>query len=111
MSRAPPQGSAAGLGGPPLALLYRDRPGPVLRATLAAVWTVGLLPALFGLWLAGRFAAVHLVAGGLMALATLVGMAAGLRLVRFVSDRAVRHAILWWSALGSVVALARSLVG
>src|SRR5690606_39990084 len=34
-------GTAAGIGGPPIALLYQHRAGPVVRSTLSATFLVG----------------------------------------------------------------------
>lgn len=47
--------TATGVGGPPLALLYQHRPGPVLRATIALCFLVGELISLAILALAGQF--------------------------------------------------------
>ncbi|HEY5651276.1 MAG TPA: sulfite exporter TauE/SafE family protein, partial [Acidimicrobiia bacterium] len=35
-------GTASGIGGPPLALLYRSQSGPVVRSTLGAIFTIGI---------------------------------------------------------------------
>jgi uncharacterized protein len=56
-------GTAAALGGPPIALLYRGRGASALRPTLALVWAVGLVPIIGSLWLAGEFTADQARAG------------------------------------------------
>lgn len=50
----------AGIGGPPIALAYRDAPGATLRATLAIVFTFGLTLTLSTRALAGHFTATDL---------------------------------------------------
>jgi uncharacterized protein len=67
-------GTAAALGGPPIALLYRGRGASTLRPTLALVWAVGLLPIIGSLWLAGEFTAAQARAGGWLGVAMLVGL-------------------------------------
>ncbi|GHE22134.1 sulfite exporter TauE/SafE family protein [Halomonas urumqiensis] len=47
--------TATGVGGPPLALLYQHRPGPVLRSTIALCFLVGELVSLAILAVAGQF--------------------------------------------------------
>jgi uncharacterized protein len=66
-------GTAAGLGGPPLALLYRASGSEKLRPTLAGVWLVGSLPALGALALAGSLTVEQVVAGGVLSLAMVPG--------------------------------------
>ena len=49
--------TAAGLGGPPVALVYQRAPGLRLRGTLAAYFIVGTVISLVALAWAGRFGA------------------------------------------------------
>jgi uncharacterized protein len=104
-------GTAAALGGPPIALLYRARGASVLRPTLALVWAVGLLPILASLWLAGEFTAAQARAGGVLGVAMLVGLLLAAPLVRRWPDESIRRGVLGWAAVGAVAALGRSLVG
>lgn len=104
-------GTAAALGGPPLALLYRSRGGAVLRSTLAAVWTIGLPPAIALLALTGDLTTTQLRAGVVIATAMLAGLVLAAPAVRRLPDATVRHAVLWWAALGAVLVLGRAAVG
>ena len=104
-------GTAAALGGPPLALLYRGRSGRMLRPTLAAVWVTGIVPGLALLGYAGEFTREQAVAGGTISVAVLAGLGVGVVVVRAVPDVVVRRAVLWWAGLGSVLALGRVLYG
>lgn len=104
-------GTAAALGGPPIALLYRGRGASVLRPTLALVWAVGLLPIIGSLWLAGEFTADQARAGVVLGVAMLAGLVGAAPLVRRWPDEVIRQGVLAWAAVGAVGALARALVG
>lgn len=47
-------GTAAWIGGPPLALIYQSRSGPQMRATLAVAFSMGTIISLSVLAIAGR---------------------------------------------------------
>lgn len=104
-------GTAAGLGGPPLALLYQGRRGSVLRPTLAAVWALGIVPSLGSLAIAGEFTAVQFRAGVTLSVMMLLGMAGGVAVVRYLPEHRLREAVLWWAAVGGLLALGRSIAG
>lgn len=104
-------GTAAALGGPPLALLYRSRDGAQLRPTLAAVWAVGLVPAIGSLTVAGEFTLLQLRAGGIIGVAMVIGVLGGAVVVRHVAPSRLRVAVLWWAGLGGLLALGRAIVG
>ncbi len=104
-------GTAAALGGPPLAILYRGRDGAMLRPTLASVWAIGLLPAIGSLALAGEFTVLQLQAGVVVSGFMLLGLVGGARVVRAVPERTVRAAVLWWAGVGGLLALGRAVFG
>ncbi|MFQ3790370.1 sulfite exporter TauE/SafE family protein [Halomonas sp. A29] len=97
--------TATGVGGPPLALLYQHRPGPVLRATIALCFLIGELVSLAILALAGQFQ-LH---QWLWALALLPALAAGSiasRLVHHRLDaRRMRLGVLSFAMLSGIVLL------
>lgn len=103
-------GTAAALGGPPIALLYRGKGAATLRPTLALVWAVGLVPILGSLWLAGEFTLVQARAGALLGLAMVVGLVVAAPALRFLPDSAIRRGILAWAAVGAILALGRALL-
>ncbi len=103
-------GTAGGLGGPPLAVLYRGRAGAVMRPTLAGVWAVGAVPALTSLAVAGELVAAQVRAGGLLAVAMLTGLLVAEPIVRRVPDATIRRAVLGWAAIGGLLALVRTLL-
>lgn len=65
-------GTTASMGGPPIALLYRGEPGPVLRSTLGAAFLIGSLLSLAALGLAGHVRSWHFALG--LALTPAVGL-------------------------------------
>lgn len=87
-------GTAAALGGPPMALAYQSRPAPELRSTLAAAFVVGGFMSLAGLIVTGRAHTWQL----LLALELLPGLAAGLYLskhvIRWLNRAGTRRAVL-----------------
>lgn len=97
--------TATGVGGPPLALLYQHRPGPVLRATIAFCFLVGELISLAVLALAGQFQ-LH---QWLWALALLPALAVGSIASRLVHQRLdarrMRLGVLSFAMLSGIVLL------
>jgi uncharacterized protein len=104
-------GTAAALGGPPLALLYRDSSGGVLRPTLAGVWLVGTGPVLIALALAGSLTIEQATAGVWLGVAMVVGLTAAAPAVARLDDGMLRRLVLGWAAVGAVLALGRAVVG
>lgn len=102
-------GTAAGLGGPPLALLYRGEAGDRLRPTLAGVWLVGSLPALASLAAFGALTRDQVVVGALLGIGTVAGLVAAAPAVRRLPDDVLRRAVRWWAAAGALAAIARAL--
>jgi hypothetical protein len=102
-------GTATSIGGPPLALLYQRREGPVLRSTLGVMFVAGLLISLVGQAVAGVVAGWHVV----LALALLPGTAVGVALSGSVSRRIdgprLRPAVLVLAAVAALVAIAHGL--
>lgn len=104
-------GTAAALGGPPIALLYRGWDPRVLRPTLGLVWAVGIVIALPGLWATGVFDVTQAVVGALLGLLLLLGLGLSRGLVRRVAPERIRTFVLVWAAVGGVAALLRVLLG
>lgn len=104
-------GTSAAIGGPPLALLYRDEQGGAIRSNLGLIFTVGLSVSLASLAVAGAFAETDWQATAWLA----VPMLAGYGISRRVRDRlhpdAVRTGILVVSGLAAAVLLAQNLLG
>lgn len=103
-------GTTTSIGGPPLAILYRDRPGAQIRSTLAVSFVAGLAISIGGLLL------VHRIAGwqALLALELVPPLAIGLLLgsrLSGLADRAwLRPAVLTFSGVAGAAALLRGLL-
>lgn len=84
----------SGIGGPPVALLYRNETGPALRSTLAFVFMWGLMLTLVGRFLTGDLT----LRDGVWAVALSPGVVGGLWLARSSAQRipgsALRRGVL-----------------
>jgi uncharacterized protein len=102
-------GTATSIGGPPVALLYQHHEGPVLRATLAAMFALGTVLSFSALAVAGVVDAWHVW----LALALLPGTAAGIAASGWLARRAdagwLRPAVLVFATITAVVAIARAV--
>lgn len=103
-------GTATSIGGPPLALLFQHRAGPVLRATLAAVFALGTVLSLLGLVVAGALAAWHVRLALALCPGTLAGLAASSRLAARLDAGWLRPAVLTVAAVAAAGAVVRGLV-
>jgi uncharacterized protein len=104
-------GTAAALGGPPLALLYRGTTGPVMRPTLAGVWLVGTVPVLIALAVAGSLTWNQALVGVWLGVAMVIGLALAAPGVARLEDALLRRLVLLWAGVGGLFALARAVVG
>lgn len=101
--------TTAGIGGPPVAVLYAGRPGPEIRSTLAAIFMIGSSMSLVALIPAGRIGWGHLVFAAILLVPTAIGFAISGPLGRFLEGRWLRPTILTFAASGGVLAVIRGL--
>ncbi len=78
-------GTAAGIGGPPLALVYQSRSGPEVRSTLAVAFFVGTTISLLALALSGSADLPHLFLALELLPALFLGLWATNRVTGFLS--------------------------
>lgn len=102
-------GTVAGIGGPPIALVYQRAPVPVLRATLARYFFVGTLVSLPTLALVGVLGGEELVAAVVLLPGTVLGFLASRPLVHRLAERSVRPVVLVLSAAAAVAVVIREL--
>jgi uncharacterized protein len=103
-------GTAAGIGGPPLALLYQHHEGPVMRSTLAASFFFGTFLSLTTLAIAGEVLLMQLVLGLILTPAVLIGFRVARRM-RFIFDRGwLRPAVLVFAAASAIVVIVDGLI-
>lgn len=98
-------GTSAGIGGPPLALLYQRHPGPTMRATLAASFMLGTVLSLVTLGAAGQVGADQVFLGAGLAPVVIAGSIAGRRFHRWLERGWLRPAVLTFAAVTAVTAL------
>jgi hypothetical protein len=103
-------GTAASVGGPPVALLYQHRGGPTARSTLGAFFTVSALMSLVGYVAAGKITGDQV----LFALGLAPFMVAGLWTSRHLHTHVdggwLRPAVLALCAIAGVAAIVRGVV-
>lgn len=104
-------GTSAGIGGPPIALLYGGQSGPVVRSTLGAVFMIGITINLVILTLVGVLTAADIGVAITLSPAMAVGFMISGRLRAHVDGERVRVGILVVSSLAAVSLLVTSLVG
>jgi len=98
-------GTTVAIGGPPLALVYQDRPGPQLRSTLAISFGIGAIASLVALTVAGRVEGWHFLLALKLLPALLAGLWASRWAIKFLDERWLRPAILVFAALAGVVVI------
>ncbi len=103
-------GTAAGIGGPPLALLYQRSTGPTMRSTLAASFFFGTLLSIATLALAREVGREQLLLGAGLAPLVAVGTIAGRRLHGWLDRGWLRSAVLVFAAAAAVTVLADALI-
>jgi uncharacterized membrane protein YfcA len=104
-------GTAAGIGGPPLALVYQSRPGAEIRGTLAVVFAVGGAISLLALVPAGRVTGGHVTLALVLLPALVLGLLVAARLTKVVARTPwLRPAVLLFAALSGLAAAAQALL-
>jgi uncharacterized protein len=102
-------GTAVGIGGPPVALLYQHRSGPVVRATLAATFLVGTVLSLTTLLLTGSIGREGLVVGLACAPLVVAGTLLGRGLHDLLDRGWLRPAVIGFSVVSALLVLADAL--
>ncbi len=98
-------GTAAGIGGPPIALLYQHQPGPRMRATLAAAFLMGTLMSTAALAVAHEVSLADCVLAAALVPLIIGGSRIG-RIAHTTLDRRwLRPAVLAFATISAVVVL------
>jgi uncharacterized membrane protein YfcA len=103
-------GTASGIGGPPMALLYQRESGPRVRATLALYFAGGTLLSLTVLGAAGHLPVRQVVAGLALLPFVLAGFLAAGPLRRYLDAGRLRLALLIVVGASAVGLIVRNLV-
>lgn len=99
--------STAGIGGPPVALFFRDAAGPKIRASLSVYFVVGTSFTLLGLVVADRLGTEHIPWIFAMIPAIIIGYFLSGPMLPIVDRGWTRPAVLVLSAAAAVVLLVR----
>jgi uncharacterized protein len=102
--------TAAGLGGPPVALVYQRETGLRLRGTLAAYFIVGTVLSLIALAWAGRFGLQELRLAGVLIPGTVLGYFLSRRAAAYLDSGRTRIAVLAVSALAAASVIVTMLL-
>jgi uncharacterized membrane protein YfcA len=102
--------TAAGLGGPPVALIYQRAPGRRLRGTLAAYFIVGTVVSLIALAVVGRFTREEVRLSFFLIPGTVLGYFMSHRAAAYLDAGYTRTAVLAVSALAAVSVIATVLL-
>jgi uncharacterized membrane protein YfcA len=104
-------GLVASIGGPPLALLYRNDRGDVMRSSLAAIFSIGITFSITARALAGEISRDDIVLAVLLFPALIAGYAIGRRFTDRIEGKPLRTATLVLSAAAAGALLLRALLG
>ena len=102
-------GTAASIGGPPLAIAYQRRPGPELRSTLAVSFVFGSTLSLAALLPFGHVDGGHLVLAAWLLPGLALGLYLATKLHRLLDKGWLRPTVLVFAAISGAVAIVRSL--
>ncbi len=101
--------TTAGIGGPPVALLYQHEEGPVVRSTLAAVFFVGTVMSIAVLARNGALPWWHVKLGLVLAPAAVVGAIVSRPLKPVLDAGWLRPAVLAFAATSALVTIVNAL--
>ncbi|GAA5080329.1 sulfite exporter TauE/SafE family protein [Thermocatellispora tengchongensis] len=104
-------GTATGIGGPPIALVFQGAKGPQVRATLAVFFCFSALQSLGVLWAVGHLPVRALVAGGLLVPFMIAGFVVSGPLRRYLDGGRTRAGILVLAGVSALVLIAQSISG
>ncbi|MEV7006267.1 sulfite exporter TauE/SafE family protein [Streptosporangium sp. NPDC051022] len=104
-------GTATGVGGPPMALVYQNAKGPQIRATLAMFFLLSAVQSMIILAALDRFPAHALTFGALLIPFVVAGFLISRPLRRFLDAGRIRTAILVVAAISALTLIAQSTLG
>lgn len=103
-------GTAASIGGPPIALLYQNAAGPRVRGTIGGYFVLGSVTSIAALAAAGQVTAESLTSTALLTPFLLVGFALSGPVHRFLDSGWTRRAVLAVAAASAVLLIGRALL-
>lgn len=104
-------GTLAALGGPPIAILYQNERGDVIRATLSGFFILGSLLSLLFLSIAGKVTFTHFKLFLYLVPGVLIGFYLSKYAVDHVDRRYMRKAMLSVSFIAGLMVMIRAITG
>lgn len=102
-------GLISAIGGPPLALLYRDDKGEVLRANLASIFAIGIVISIIGRLIVGEISKSDVLIAALLFPPLVLGTFLSRYLTKYFEGRALKLGVLALCALAAVGLIVRAL--
>lgn len=102
--------STAGIGGPPVALMYQNAEGPRIRSSMAAFFIFGSIVTLIGLNIAGKFGSAEALSGIALSPAAVLGFLVSRWTVPIVDRGLTRPLVLFVSASAAVVLIVQLII-
>lgn len=103
-------GTTAAVGAPVLALLYQNRRGPTIRATLACLYVISSVVILLSLHFAGRFGYQDVLSGIYLIPGFVVGYFIAPLFTRWIDQGYARPAVLFVSGTSALLLIIKSIV-
>ncbi|SDH39193.1 sulfite exporter TauE/SafE family protein [Nonomuraea jiangxiensis] len=101
-------GTATGIGGPPIALVYQHAKGPQIRATLAMFFFLSAAQSILVLAVVGELPPQALVTGAVLLVPMVLGFLVSSPVRRYVDGGKVRTAVLIVAAASAVVLIVQN---
>ncbi len=103
-------GTATSIGGPPMALVWQGKDGPMLRGTMSGFFLIGSVLSVGMLALTGSVGTDTLVAAALLTPWPVLGYALSRHVNRLLDKRRLHWSAIAMSALGAVLLIGRQLI-
>lgn len=103
-------GTSSSIGGPPMAVVFANEPGPVVRGNLSMIFVVGGIMSIIALALVGDFGRQETMASLLLILPGGLGFLASKRLAAHLDAGRTRAGVLTVSLAGAVLVVLKALV-
>ena len=102
--------TVSSIGGPPMAVVYANEPGPVIRGSLSSIFVIGGVMSLVALAAVGDFGRHEADASAILLVPGVIGFLLSRRLATLVDAGRVRAAVLSVSVLGALAVIVRELI-
>jgi uncharacterized protein len=97
--------TATGIGGPPLAIVYQHKTGPVLRSTIAACFLIGQVVSFVAFVALGRVSMTHLLAAAMLFPALVIGTFASKHAHKGLQGPWLRRCVLLFAVVSGLALL------